>query len=231
MADNTCDLQTLAKLLELTPRRIQQLTTEGVFHKAKRGQYLLIPCIQGYARYQAELLKQSDAPESQEAVNRLKCELMSLQIEEKKMELAKKSKGWVESKPYQRLWRDSMILTRVEFLQVADHLANHLQHLTDPRKVYDIANEKLRAIWNKLADSLEAAFQTQLGEDDDANEDADDDTEDEREITPSDEEENNDVQNESKPFTQNAIKQTAPWGREYQGKQDVASQQTQEANA
>ena len=42
------DLQTLADLLMLDPRRIQQLAKEGVVVKAARGEYELVPSIQGY---------------------------------------------------------------------------------------------------------------------------------------------------------------------------------------
>ena len=41
----------MAKLLELTPRRLQQLVAEGVIPRAQRGRYELIPVVQGYVRY------------------------------------------------------------------------------------------------------------------------------------------------------------------------------------
>lgn len=42
---------TLAKLFDLTDRRIQQLARDGVIPKATRGKYPLVPAIQGYIKY------------------------------------------------------------------------------------------------------------------------------------------------------------------------------------
>lgn len=52
MADGpTYPTGTIAKLLRLTPRRVQQLTAEGVIPKAERGRYELAPAVQGYIDY------------------------------------------------------------------------------------------------------------------------------------------------------------------------------------
>ena len=41
----------IAKLLDLSERRVQQLSREGVIPKAERGQYDLIGSVRGYVRY------------------------------------------------------------------------------------------------------------------------------------------------------------------------------------
>lgn len=45
---------TIAKLFNLTERRVQQLSKEGVIPKAERGKYELIGAVQGYVRYLQE---------------------------------------------------------------------------------------------------------------------------------------------------------------------------------
>jgi phage terminase Nu1 subunit (DNA packaging protein) len=47
----TYPVGTIAKLLMLTDRRVQQLSKEGVIPKADRGRYELAPAVQGYIRY------------------------------------------------------------------------------------------------------------------------------------------------------------------------------------
>lgn len=42
---------TIAKLLMLTERRVQQLAKEGIIPKAERGRYELGPAVQGYIRF------------------------------------------------------------------------------------------------------------------------------------------------------------------------------------
>ncbi|MDR0703186.1 MAG: hypothetical protein LBF61_12465 [Azoarcus sp.] len=41
---STASVETIAKLLDMTPRRVQQLATEGVVPKPeKKGQYEIVP--------------------------------------------------------------------------------------------------------------------------------------------------------------------------------------------
>ena len=48
----TAPIESLAKLLDLTPRRVQQLAKEGVIPKpATRGQYDIIPSVVAYIRH------------------------------------------------------------------------------------------------------------------------------------------------------------------------------------
>lgn len=51
MTDGRVDVATIARLLNLTTRRVQQLATEGVIPKAERGRYPLITCVQGYVAW------------------------------------------------------------------------------------------------------------------------------------------------------------------------------------
>lgn len=44
-------VEVMAKLLQITPRRIQQLANEGIIEKTDRGRYDLIRSVQGYIRY------------------------------------------------------------------------------------------------------------------------------------------------------------------------------------
>lgn len=47
----TYPVKTIAALLRLTERRVQQLSKEGVIPKAERGRYELAPAVQGYITY------------------------------------------------------------------------------------------------------------------------------------------------------------------------------------
>lgn len=45
---------TIAKLLDLSPRRIQQLVDEGVVPREQRGRFALIPAVRGYIHFLRE---------------------------------------------------------------------------------------------------------------------------------------------------------------------------------
>lgn len=47
----TYPIDTIAKLLDLTPRRVNQLVDEGVFPKAGRGTFELVPVVKGYIKH------------------------------------------------------------------------------------------------------------------------------------------------------------------------------------
>ncbi len=49
----THPVETIAKLLILTERRVQQLAREGILPKAEHGRYELVPVVQAYAALQS----------------------------------------------------------------------------------------------------------------------------------------------------------------------------------
>jgi len=50
-AEATYPVEIVAELLDLTPRRVYQLTTAGIIPKASRGRYELVPVVRGYIKY------------------------------------------------------------------------------------------------------------------------------------------------------------------------------------
>ena len=56
----TYPMATMAKLLDLSPRRIRQLVEEGVFPRHERGRYALVPVVRGYIHYLRERAVNAD---------------------------------------------------------------------------------------------------------------------------------------------------------------------------
>jgi hypothetical protein len=50
-SDGTFDVHLVAQLLDITPRRLQQLAASGWFEKPKHGRYYLVKTVQGYVAY------------------------------------------------------------------------------------------------------------------------------------------------------------------------------------
>ncbi len=50
----TFPLNTICKLLDLTPQRVGQLVAKGVIPKKERGRYELVPVVRGYIHYLRE---------------------------------------------------------------------------------------------------------------------------------------------------------------------------------
>lgn len=84
----TYPVNVIAKLLDLSIRRVYQLTNEGVIPKAEKGRYELVPAVQGYIRYLRDRAIGSDALPD-EAARASRARLIKAQAEAQEMENAK----------------------------------------------------------------------------------------------------------------------------------------------
>ncbi len=60
MSANAQPVAVIARPLDLTERRVRQLSAEGVIPKAARGRYELVGAVQGYVRYLRELIPRDE---------------------------------------------------------------------------------------------------------------------------------------------------------------------------
>jgi phage terminase Nu1 subunit (DNA packaging protein) len=87
-AKATYPVNVIAKLLDLTIRRVYQLTNEGVIPRAEKGRYELVPAVQGYIRYLRDRAIGADAlPDESARASRAR--LIKAQAEAQEMENAK----------------------------------------------------------------------------------------------------------------------------------------------
>src|SRR3990170_7178007 len=87
-AKATYPVNVIAKLLDLSIRRVYQLTNEGVIPKAEKGRYELVPAVQGYIRYLRDRAIGPDAlPDESARASRAR--LLKAQAEAQEMENAK----------------------------------------------------------------------------------------------------------------------------------------------
>jgi phage terminase Nu1 subunit (DNA packaging protein) len=59
-APQTFPLDTICKLLDLTPQRVSQLVNMGVIPRKERGRYELVPVVRGYVHYLRERAVKGD---------------------------------------------------------------------------------------------------------------------------------------------------------------------------
>lgn len=93
--DGLVSVETIANILKLTPRRVQQLSSQGVIPKAKRGRYKIITSVWGYIDYLKKINSETDLPDDLKDVNlkiaKHKARLMELEVAERTGELIKVS--------------------------------------------------------------------------------------------------------------------------------------------
>ena len=99
----------IAKVLELSESRVFQLTRAGVIPKAARGQYEIIPAVQGYIRYLRNLTQAGGEPNSAEEIVKDRARLIKAQAEALEMDNAI-TRGEYLPKKMVRSWIQRMVL-------------------------------------------------------------------------------------------------------------------------
>ena len=97
---STASVDTIAKLLDMTPRRVQQLANEGIIPKPKdRGQYEIIPCVVGYIKHIKGMLNGEAGDLATEKTRLTRAQAEKTEIETARLKgelvsLADAERGW-----------------------------------------------------------------------------------------------------------------------------------------
>jgi len=82
----TYPVSTIAKLLLLTERRVQQLTEQNIIPKAERGRYELAPAVQGYVKFLRDRALGGDTGDDGEGVKLKRAKRRTAEVIAAKME-------------------------------------------------------------------------------------------------------------------------------------------------
>ncbi|MCA0872208.1 terminase small subunit, Nu1 [Seohaeicola saemankumensis] len=121
MSSTAQPIGVIARLLDLSERRVQQLSREGVIPKAERGQYDLIGSVRGYVRYLRDqaLKAQAGAPDyaaERARFIRARADLAEMEAEEKRRAL-------IAADEIEAAWIAVLALLRTRLLALPDRLA------------------------------------------------------------------------------------------------------------
>ena len=130
---------TIAKLLDLTERRIQQLVAEGVIPKASRGNYELVPSIQGYIKYLKERSVGKDSPTNETHNERQR--LLKIQANKLEFEMAIMSKDFLPKELVKNSFFNIVARCRSVLLTMPSKLAQEVIGLREPLEAEKIIKE------------------------------------------------------------------------------------------
>lgn len=147
----TYPVGTIAKLLMLSDRRVQQLTKEGVIPKAERGRYELAPAVQGYIRYLQERSLRSD--QSPIDYHTEKARLTKAQADREEVEAAKAMGEVVSVKQVETNLANLFAEVRANFRNVPDRVVSALIGSTDEREVKAVLLREIDLVLHALAES------------------------------------------------------------------------------
>lgn len=150
-ATPTYPVATIAKLLMLSDRRVQQLTSEGVIPKAERGRYELAPAVQGYIRYlQDRSHRGSDSPIDYHVE---KARLTKAQADTAEIELAKARADVASVAQIERNLSGLFAEVRSNLRNVPDRVVSALIGMTDEREFKTILLREIDLVLTALAES------------------------------------------------------------------------------
>jgi len=167
MQNNTVNLATLAKLLNLSERRIQQLAREGVIPRVQTGQYDVIGAIRGYTHY-IHQHGEKDSSSYQQAKTRL----INLQAELITLRLARDQCELISATDVDNTWADRILRSRAILLGLPPRLSAQISSLCQVDNPHAIT----RIITQGINDALDELAKPITYENNDSEEDFDETT-------------------------------------------------------
>jgi phage terminase Nu1 subunit (DNA packaging protein) len=150
-AEPTYPVATIAKLLLLSDRRVQQLTKEGVIPKAERGRYELAPAVQGYVRFLQERSLRSDS--SPLDYHMEKARLTKAQADSAEIEAAKARQDVASVKQIEKNLAGLFAEVRTNIRNIPDRVVSSLIGMTDEREFKNILAREIDLALDALAES------------------------------------------------------------------------------
>ncbi len=147
----TYPVSTIAKLLLLSDRRVQQLTKEGVIPKAERGRYELAPAVQGYIRYLQERSLRTDS--SPIDYHMEKARLTKAQADSAEIEAAKARQDVASVKQIEKNLAGLFAEVRTNIRNIPDRVVSSLIGMTDEREFKNILAREIDLALDALAES------------------------------------------------------------------------------
>jgi len=120
-----CSVATLAKMLNLSERRIYQLAKKGIILKVKSRQYDIVGSIQAYKQF----IRESDNKATSD-YQQQKTRLVKIQADHAALTLACAQAKLLDAKTVKRLWHDNVIKLRTILLHYPAYLSAQIMALS-----------------------------------------------------------------------------------------------------
>lgn len=121
-------VSTIAKLFNLTERRVQQLAKEGVIPKPEKGKYDLVGCVRGYIAYLQE--RAFGKTMAVGDTHQERARLLKLQADKTELEVDTIKGKLISADEAEELWASLLATFRSRMLAMptrAAHLVSHLK--------------------------------------------------------------------------------------------------------
>ena len=155
----TYPVKTIAKLLMLTDRRVQQLAKEGIIPKGERGRYELAPVVQAYIRYLQDRVA-GDPGEGTHDWGAARAKHMSAKADLAELELMKARSEVIDATEVKRAWQILLGEVRAGLIGATPaRISQALRGVSDDKAVKRIVKDELAAAMKAISEKdIEAAL-------------------------------------------------------------------------
>jgi phage terminase Nu1 subunit (DNA packaging protein) len=140
---------TLAKLFELTERRVRQLSSESIIPSPKDGKYDLTGSVRGYIRYLKKLAF-SKCPEGTEE-HELRMRILRAQAATAELDMQKETGESIPVAQAMTDWQNMALSFKARILAMPYRLACSIIGLTEPHEIEKIAKTLVKEALDELA--------------------------------------------------------------------------------
>lgn len=151
MSSSGQPIAVIAKLLDLSERRVQQLSRDGVIPKATRGQYDLVGSVRGYVRYLRDQAAKAQAGAPDYASERAR--FIRARADLAEMEAEEKRGSVIVAGDVEVAWIAVLSLLRTRLLALPDRLAPVAHAEATPAGVRDVIRGAIREALEDLAET------------------------------------------------------------------------------
>jgi phage terminase Nu1 subunit (DNA packaging protein) len=149
MSTATQPIGVIARLLDLSERRVQQLSREGVIPKAERGQYDLIGSVRGYVRYLRDQAAKAQAGAPDYAAERAR--FIRARADLAEMEAEEKRRSLIAAEQIEAAWIAVLALLRTRLLALPDRLAPQAFEQSTVGDTRNLIRAAIREVLDDLA--------------------------------------------------------------------------------
>jgi len=148
-ANTVVPAKTIAKALDLTERRINQLVADGTLQKSERGRYELIPTIQAYVKFLREKAVNSDVGADDYAVQRTR--LTKAKADMAEMEKDQMANVLIPANDVADAWEAMVSNMRAKMLSIPTKVAASVFAANDVADAKNILKEQINEGLSELA--------------------------------------------------------------------------------
>jgi phage terminase Nu1 subunit (DNA packaging protein) len=151
MSDNTQPISVISSLLDISERRVQQLSKAGVIPKAARGRYELIGSVRGYIRHLRDLNLKGEVGNADYGTERAR--LVKAKADLAEME-ASQMRGDLLSAPDVKVaWTEIVALMRARLLVLPDKIAPVVHETTSLNQARDVIKKAVHEVLKEIAET------------------------------------------------------------------------------